>query len=238
VSVPRGCLPFSICNKFLGLKRQLILPTYTEYQTSREAFIKAREAFLKGRPDPIPEFRANLSTITPIWLPTESLEKQIFERISIQGRALAASVELVGAIDALDKSIQYRNDLIVEIKQQSPMPPLQLALRYYGLRAQGDIIDDRFQSNIQALHAQTDDCIFFARKLADDLFNYGTRLRRRNAWKYRLGIPKMVREDWKFVDKGLMPDESLYANWLRGFVKQPSRIERLRKRFLAPQSSA
>jgi hypothetical protein len=113
------------------------------------------------------------------------------------------------------------------------MPPLQLALRYYGLRAQGDIIDDRFQSNIQALHAQTDDCIFFARKLADDLLNYGTRLRRRNAWKYRLGIPKMVREDWKFVDKGLMPDESLYANWLRGFVKQPSRIERLRKRFLA-----
>jgi hypothetical protein len=90
----------------LGLKRQLILPTYTEYQTSREAFIKAREAFLKWRPDPIPEFRANLSTITPIWLPTESLEKQIFERISIQGRALAASVELVGAIDALDKSIQ------------------------------------------------------------------------------------------------------------------------------------
>ena len=74
---------------------------------------------------------------------------------------------------------------------------------------------------MHALHAQTDDCIFFAQKLADDLFDYGTRLRRRNAWKFR-AIPKIVRGDWKFVEKGLIPDDSLYENWLRGFPKQPS----------------
>jgi hypothetical protein len=231
-------LTFPICNKFLALKKQIVLPNHTEYQTSREAFVRAREAFLKGSPNPIPEFRANLQTITPIWLPTQSLERQIFEKISIRGRALAAAVDLVGAIDAVDKSLRYRNELIVEIKQQSPIPPLQLALRYYGLRATGDVIDERFLSNVQAIYVQTDDCIFFARTLADDLFDYGTQLRRRNAWKFRLGIPKMVREDWKFAEKeGLLPDISLYEKWLRGFPKQPGGIQRLRNRLLARKAS-
>lgn len=138
-------LTFSICSKFIGLKQQHILPLYSEYEAGREAFVKARQAFLNGEHVAIPEFRADLRTLTPIWFPTHTLERQIFEKISIRGRALAAAVDLVGAIDALDKSIRYRNELISEIKEQSStIKPLQLALRYYGLRASGDVIDERF----------------------------------------------------------------------------------------------
>ena len=190
-------LAFSICNKYLSLKKQIVLPNYTEYQQSREAFVRTREAFLRGEQVPISEFRADLRTVSPIWLPAQSLERQIFEKISIRGRALAGAVDLIGAIDAVDETITHRNELIAEIKSQSPIPPLQLALRYYGLRGTEAVIDQRFQANMDAIYKQTDDCIFFSRILADDLFDYGTRLRGRHAWKYRLGVPKLVRENWK-----------------------------------------
>jgi hypothetical protein len=225
-------LTFSICNKFLGLKRQHILPTYTEYRRSREEFMRLRAMFERGEHIPIPEFRADLRTISPIWVPTQSLERQVFEKISIRGRALAAAVDLVGATDGLEKSIRYREELISEIKQQSPWQPLPLALKYYGLRTPDGVIDERFQSNLLALHAQTDDCIFFARTLGENLFEYGSQLRRRNAWKFAFALPKMARENWAFAEAaGLLPDPGLYENWLRGFPRPPNRLERWRRLF-------
>jgi hypothetical protein len=74
------------------------------------------------------------------------------------------------------------------------------------------------KSNVDGLYAQVDDCIFFSRILADDLFSYGTALRRRHAWKYRLGVRKLERENWEFArNEGLLPDDAQYAGWLRGF---------------------
>jgi hypothetical protein len=105
--------------------------------------------------------RLDLQTLTPIWLPTQTLERLIFEKISIRGRALVAAVEVISCIDALEKSIGYRNELIAEFQRQPGLSERQRMEWYFGLRSQVGTIDERFASNIGALYAQIDDCIFF-----------------------------------------------------------------------------
>jgi hypothetical protein len=223
-------LAFSICNKSLSLKGQLISPMYEGYQQNRRKFIEAQRAFAAGDRSGT-EFVGNLQSISPMWLPTESLEKQIIERISIKGRGLAAAIELIGAIDLLDQMIKTRTELISEFYNAPPeAPKLDLALKYYGLPNTRGIVDQKFYSNVEGLYKLTDDCIFFSKILADDLFEYERRLRRRYKWRFRLSVPKLVRETWDFPEtRRLLPDESNYAKWLRGFPKAPSRLTRLRK---------
>jgi hypothetical protein len=74
---------------------------------------------------------------------------------------------------------------------------------------------------------QTDDCIFFSRILADDLLEYGKRLRRRHAWRLRLALPSVAPADWSEAERqGLLPANSEYAQWLKGFQRKPTRLKR------------
>jgi hypothetical protein len=222
-------LCFSICNKFLSLKGQYILDLHRDYNIDREAVL-ARAAAQPNIPGAPMELRLDLQTLTPVWLPTQTLERLVFERISIRGRALVAAVDLVGAIDALAKSIGQRNELISAIQHQTEITQQELMYRYFGLMSPTGAVDERFASNIIALYAQTDDCIFFSRILAQDLFQHAGALHRRFAWRYRLGLPKPVQEDWAIAEaRGLMPAREKYASWLQGFRTTPSRWQRLRE---------
>jgi len=180
------------------------------------------------------ELEADLQTITPLKVPTELLERHVFEKISIRGRALAAAVDLVGAIDGLEKSIKFRNDLITEFQQASPLPSKVLAEKYFGMRTEEGITDEKFPSSVTAIYEQTDDCIFFSRILADDLLEYGTKLRKRYAWKFRLHVPKLTGADWSIAENdGLLPPTSQYEKWLAGFKKKPKTFKRLTAKVLS-----
>ena len=134
---------------------------------------------------------------------------------------------LVSAIDALEKSIHYRNELIDDIRKQT-LDQQQLLNLYLGLRSK-NVYDERFGHNIDALSLQVDDCIMFSRILADGLCEYGENRRKQFSWRYRLGSPKIKKMDWTIaMNEGLMPPEEAYAYWLRGFRPYPTRIERLR----------
>ncbi len=222
-------LCFSICNKFINMKEQHILNLHRDYHMDRELVIATRDAAESGaRVDPI-EVPFNLQTLTPIWLPIQTLERLVFEKISIRGRALVAAVEVISCIDGLEKSIIYRNELIADFQKQ-PMTQRQMMERYFGLQVrQIDMVDERFASNVDALYNQIDDCIFFSRILADDLFEYGVHIRKRFAWRYRLPVPKLTRDDWTPAEmKGLMPNRNRYANWLQAFRTSPSSVQRFR----------
>jgi hypothetical protein len=166
--------------------------------------------------------------LTPVIVPIQVLERYVFEKISVRGRALAAAVDLVGAIDGFDKSVKYRNDLIAEIGKESPVQADLLMERYFGLRNANGVTDERFKVSLEAIYNQTDDCIFFSRILAADLLTYGNRLRQKNAWKYRLGVPKLKGVDWSTAEgQGLLPSDEAYASWLGGFRAERTRWQRI-----------
>jgi hypothetical protein len=213
-------LCFSISNRFISLKRQHVRSMRERYIQARQKYDDSKQRARTHRgPQPfVYNLQADLQTLTPVAVPIQVLERYIFEKISIRGRALAAAVDLVGAIDGLDKTIAYRNDPIAEIRKESPLQPEILAERYFGLRNTAGVTDERFKAIIEAIYNQTNDCIFFSRILADDLLGYGNRLRRKNAWKYRLGIPRLKGADWSIAQKeGLLPSDKDYASWLGGF---------------------
>src|SRR6516164_2632197 len=104
-------LCFSIRGLFIGLKKQHVRPLRDRFEQAKHEFQEAT----KGRKGPvIYTLLTDFQTMTPVRAPTEALERHVFEKISLRGRALVAAVTLVGAIDGLDKSIKYRNDLIAE----------------------------------------------------------------------------------------------------------------------------
>jgi hypothetical protein len=222
-------LCFTISNHFMSLKRQHVRALRDDYEQALQDF----EASWK-RPSPpgqpkVIEVRADLQTLTPLKVPIDRLERHIFEKISIRGRAPVAATDLIAAIDSLERSIEYRNGLITEIRQGPALSPLALAERYFGLTDANGRRDERFRQSITAIFNQTDDCIFFSRILADDLLAYGAALRRRYIWKFVSRFPKFVPADWSVAEsEGLIPTEEQYANWLRGFKKSETGWQQVR----------
>jgi hypothetical protein len=209
-------LCFSISNRYVSLKKQHVKGLHDRYIVAQQAHQRHVAA---GGPR-VFELHADLQTITPVTVPTEVLQRYVFEKISISGRALAAAVDLVGAIDGLNTAIKYRNDLVMEFQKASPIPPSILAERYLGLRNADGATDERVRANVEAIYNQTDDCIFFSQILANDVLVYGKKLRRRYAWQFRLRTPKFSGADWTEARQaGLIPSDKQYENWLKGFKK-------------------
>lgn len=219
-------LSFSICNVFMGLKRQHLRPLRNRFTQARQEHEQVVQALAAGHQVPALEIQADLQTISPVMVPASLLERYVFEKMTIQGRGLATAVQLVSAIDGLARAIAYRNDLVADFHATAPMTPLMLAERYLGLRTADGVIDDRLPGNVEALFQQADDCIFFAKLLADDLLEHGNKLRRHYSWRIaRLPRPRVA--DWTIAERaGLIPPSAQYADWLRGFRKPPSLRER------------
>jgi hypothetical protein len=214
-------LCFVICNRFISLKKQFIRPMRDQYEQTQKHYCASRNAFHRA----VFELHADLQTILPTKVPTQALERYVFERISIRGRALPVASEVFSAIDSLNNCLNIRNSLVDDI-QRASLPPKELAERYLGLTNASGVRDEKFKTNIAAIYNQTDDCIFFTRTLADDLLDYGTRLRWRNAWKFRR-LPRVGSVDWSEAEAdGLMPPSKEYENWLKGFKKKKSATSR------------
>jgi hypothetical protein len=126
-------LCFTISNRFISLKEQHVQPLTVEY----EHFGQQYKAFLRqrGTPGTQTQFsvKADLRTVTPLRVPTELLERYVFEKTLVDIQALAAAVDLVGAIDSLENSMKFRNDLIAEIRA-SNLAGVALTETLLGLR--------------------------------------------------------------------------------------------------------
>jgi len=184
-------LCFSISNRFVALKRQHV-------RAMRDRYVQAdqeHDEFLKTRAQRRGIFTliVDLQTIAPVIVPIAALERHVFEKISLHGRGLAAANDLISAIDAFDKSIKYRNDLLDEMRERRLSDDNARAAWYFGLMTENGIIDARYKMNVQAIYNQADDCIFFSQTLAADLLTYGNKLRKKGRRGFRFGIPRATK---------------------------------------------
>jgi len=213
---------FSICNRFVGWKAQHIRLMHENYLGQKQSydFFELSNLGYVGPPRQF-ALRADLRTITPVKVPTELLERHVFDKIRIQGRPLAAAITLIGVIDSFEKQCNIRSDLVAKFEATKFNSEKEKIDLYLGLQNSKGLTDERFKSNIEALVAQADDCIFFSRILAEDLEAYGNKLLKQNGWKYRLGISEIIPADWSDAEKeGLIPPRDQYAGWLKAFRKR------------------
>ena len=151
-------------------------------------------------------------------IPIDVLRSQIYENISATGRPLALVAALVGSVSSLDDTIQRRNSLIERVRQLGPAGADQLPAFYFGLPYGPGHVSTEFSDTIDSLHNLTDDVIFFSELLGKDLMDHGNHILE----QYKK-IAKIKKEKISSVDfteprkQGLMPSESNYSDWLKGF---------------------
>jgi hypothetical protein len=211
---------FTICNAALSLKKQFvkdIYETYTAKKSELEEFHRQRAGGQQAPNLPF-EFRADFRTLQMPLVPTDILQKQVYEGISTTGRPLGLIAAISGSVDSLKDTIQKRNILIERSRELDPAAEGQLAAFYFGLPYGPGHVNTEYPDSIESLNISTDDVIFFSELLMKDLMEHGNRI-----LKQYNKITKVNKEKISSVDltepreQGLMPDEADYADWVKGF---------------------
>lgn len=168
--------------------------------------------------------QVDLRTLSLINFPDHSLEKAVLEKCFLGSEAIATLVAVLDATDDLKTSITLRNELVNEFRKEQPDNHHAKIERYLGFQS-ATAKDQRIRDNIEALLAQTNNCIFFSMRLGEHIRRAENSLRRRNGWRYRLPGRKLKAANWSRAEALIPPDED-YADWTSGFVKDRSAIER------------
>jgi len=207
---------FSICNSCLSLKKQYVKSLKEDHDSKRkdlDKFLEEREKRLI-KPEKQFELRADFQTISPLVLPVEILERQVFEKISTKARAQNLTSTLISTIQSLNSSINQRNKLIGLFKEQFPMEDGALVRFYFGLPDNNGHVDNNYPDSINAIYSQTDDCIFFSKLLCSDLHKHGISL------KEQLDNKSIVinKADFEIArNNDLLPDPENYNDWVEMF---------------------
>lgn len=214
-------LTFSICNSFLALKAQQIAPLYKTYRAQKLEFLLRIRQLRKGKELELRSFKANLSALSLPYLPIDILQKQLFETLSIRGRALNLITTLAQTIETLKYGTQKRNELLQGYKATNLSNDALISL-YFGVRYMNGPLNVEYPSSLKILSRFTDDGAFFSQMLCKDLIKHGRRLRQRFKFKYGAGAPPVDRPNFtKAIVSGLMPKNEDYAEWFGAFTRRP-----------------
>ncbi|MGM4926007.1 hypothetical protein AB8A31_24110 [Tardiphaga sp. 804_B3_N1_9] len=218
-------LCFAVVNKALAIKSQHV-------RSLKENFDSVFAAFTDYQRNPQGTFNANLDlqTLSQTTFATPALEKTLFEKCFLGGRSIATVVALCESADDLKRTIDLRNELTKEFRGKAPTGHLEKLSFYLGLPSGGGQ-DTRWKDCVHALYAQTDDCIFFGRQLGDRIIEAEHALRANYRWRYRLPGKKIGPPNWDIAKKaGLIPPDSNYRDWVKGFKKELTATERIKAR--------
>lgn len=213
-------LLFTVMNQYINLKRQHVKAVgrrYGELQAAHGMLPSSRQAVL--------QITFDLQSFSPFLVPVQHLEKVIFENLSPSARIFAGMCALSGEVFALKHSLEQRDSLIAEFKNNPNWSAQKKAELYLGLRDQHGHIDERFKTNVRAIVDQTDNCIWFAKFVAENLVIYGNDVLKKNRLLF-MGVRKFKNANWSAVADDI-PKDQKFAGWLRGFVDRPSLLSRM-----------
>jgi hypothetical protein len=211
-------LTFNIVDKALNLKVQHLIRIKNDYDRLTDLNDNARMKGNTSLEEPL-----DIRTLQIVNFPIQQLEKIIFEKLYINAEGISALVTLSSVISALLLSINNRNDLCSEFRENWNEPYGNRLSKYLGL-VNGTIEDNRFRDNIEALCAQANDCIFFAMHLNAIIIRAENEIRQKRKF-YLLPGQKLISPNWDTAkSSGFMPDPDDYKDWMNGFIRRPSRF--------------
>jgi hypothetical protein len=216
-------LSFVLCNAFISFKKQAAKPIKERFDEDKGRIID----ILNGQSGPAkPVFTADFRNMPTLSYPTEMLRRTGFENLSLSARPLSLVVTVEQTLNALNYAIKKRDDLIAkfkdrQIKVRDQAAERELMSRYYGLPFNEGTLDEEYSDTLAAIASQTDDGIFFADLLSQDLISHGNEAAEVFRKKFGTGAPTVNKPDFKIaIDAGLMTRPENYADWLRAFPKR------------------
>lgn len=219
-------LAFSICNSFLNLKEQHTKPLKDKHDLQKSAIDAHRQGVQEGeipREAQIEVGQVDYRTLTPFTVPYPTLQTIVFEKLSVKGRSRPITAVLVQSIQSLDTLTNARNEYIKEFRAADLTTDERVRL-IFGLPDDNGNMDTTYGDLLEGMSSQADDCIFFSRTLCNDLVEYGEGARKQFVQRFRGKCPSVSKPDFKKAeDKGLMPAEDEYEDWITGYPKAESK---------------
>jgi hypothetical protein len=215
-------LSFVLCNNFVNFKKQVSKPVKERFDKDKERIVSILSTGTFG--DFVADFR-NMPTLS---YPIETLRRTSFGRLSLSARPLSLVVTLEQTLNALNYAITKRGDLIAKFKakqteRNDQSYQRELMGRYYRLPFNDGIIDQEYPDTLAAIASQTDNGIFLAELLCQDLISHGTEVAEVFRRKFGTGAPKVNKPDFKIAkEAGLMPPPENYTDWFRAFPRGKS----------------
>lgn len=213
---------FHICNSLLSLKGQHVKQLKEKFDADKARIVAMRANHQAGLLPPGTKitFQADFRTLTAPSFPTEMLQKLLFEKLSLPGRAPVIVSTLDQSLRGLADIISTRNDLIGKFKAHPSGPNGIPYFVYFGLPDSDGHIDQMYADLLEGMYFHTDSAIYFSHRLCKDLIAHGETLLAEHKAKYRGSAPKLSRADFSKGEKnGLMPDLNEFADWENMFVK-------------------
>lgn len=213
-------LAFTTCNAALALKKQHVSPMATEYTKQKKNALEAMEVAARGQGPTVYHLTADLKLFPAPETPIDSIKSILFNSISVHGRPLALLVVLDQSIAGMKDAFDLRKDLAKQLHELDKNDQAFYEL-YLGLKTADGHTNELYPDTVDAIASYTDDIAFFAALLTDDLIAHGKKLHEKLKSKFKTSSPRVSTVDFtRPRELGLIPPESQYEDWLRGFTEQ------------------
>lgn len=207
-------------NGAIALKKQHVQPLHHHFTEQRRKAIEAIAQAAQGRGPTRNHVQADLQLFPSPEAPIDAIKDIVFHRISAYGRALALVAVLEQTVIGLKATLAMRERLVSDFASGN-MPEEEFYVRYLGLTDAGGSTRREYADAVEAISSYTDDMAFFSALLADDLIDHGTKVREKYIKQFKKGAPRISTVDFTVPrEKGLVPSQEKYADWLRGFTQQ------------------
>lgn len=210
----------AVCDSVISLKRQHVKALKEDFDVKKKELAEFLQRRDRGQleKDEIFSFVANLQTLSPLPLPLEVLQKQVFEQLSLAGRPLRLQIVLNQSVHSLNVMIEKRNQLIEFYKSDAKAKEFLLH-HYFGHPRNEVERNEDYPTVIDAIAMFTDSVIFFSHLLSKDLTEHGNELSTRFKKNFRGQPPSITSLDYS-QSAELIPDDAEYQDWFTGFVKK------------------
>jgi hypothetical protein len=208
---------FTICNMGLTIKKQLVKPLYDKYILEQGNFndFEARRKAGKLGENEVFHYEADLQDFDAPPFPLESLNNTLFNKVSVNSRALSAAAFLEASYSGLKSMLDKRRGLI-EMFKNNAFASEEFSYYYFGLKMESGNTQKEYSDAVNAIMSYTDDVIFFSKVISEDVEEYGKSLKERE---------KLISSDFSIrhadfslpEEQGLMPVQESYSPWLEGF---------------------
>lgn len=212
----------SICHKALSLKRTHVQPMATRFHADLAAwneFVRQRRTG-ERQGNSAPALSIDARVVPSLTFPIVTLQRLLFDRISLFGRSLALMTTLSETAGWLTNANAKRNELIERIGRLAN--GADMAQAYFGSPAAAGTPTSEYPQAVAAVVSHTDELIYFGATLANDLATHAQSLRA--TWMKEFGrrhAPEATAVDFTAArQNGLMPEDARFAEWLASLDRQ------------------
>ena len=216
-------LCISVIDMAGSLKKQHVLGLLSKYESDLARFADYKAAERREDPFPMSINHFKFQTIAP---PTVELQSLILKNMSMSPNGVKSIIALSDAVGNLNGMIDTYNALLEMFRNRS-LPAGFAPEHYYLALPVGGVVNNEYGSAVQGIATYTDDIIFFACKLSDCLTSRG--IQARDRYEELSGEKRLIRRvDSIGENAALIPPDSAYEGWMRGWEEDFSGVAKKR----------